>query len=437
MSTVSIPLDDETSSLLTDEEANTVSLGQDVDNETDYHELNGTIKDVQRLTDVKTALEELQLVADRIDNATEKDILLVDTALSAAMAGTDITPDEIAPGLEHYVGKRISTEGIGSFIKSIWEAILNGLKKIWSMLTKFFSGLFGRAKRTEAKAKKHTEQFTAKQNAKAKTSSIVLGSEAERLVFKGKVPGNEKDINDILDACEEILDAVPKYVLMVTGAADGLKTAISKFDETDPGVAMKEVADALGDLAKNNSGLKLEMVRGDSRYKDGTFAGYHMAGNKRLIALLPASRQDSAFNDPLTFMNAVAGTQYHLEEDVAGYRVPKNVSIRALDGSTGLKVAQRVEAIASKLQTFTQKFMNISTDSKEIKGVVKECDALDKRMGGKDLDPKAAMAYKAILNFSTIYTTLMAKLPGDTIRQVESTLEAVNTVLGKCYTNLE
>lgn len=422
-------------------EANTISLGENDNTVTAYNQIVNDCVETQRLVDVQTALEDLTAIADSIEQATEKDVLLVNTALQAAMAGTDIRPDEIQPGLESFIGQRISTEGIGSFIKSIWDAIMSLLKRIWSMISKFFSGLFGRAARTEKKANALVSKFEQKMTAKAKSSSFSLGDEVNKLVRKGNSPRKLSDLNEGLKVNEQLLEDLENFIKAVNGISSPLAQAIAAFNPDDPTGSVDKVMNVVDEVCKKHPGLKLSTIGNDKRYIDGTFGGYEMFGNKRVIAKLPLTRNDAAFNNYLVKLSAAKGSIYDVEDVRPGLKDLSGATFPTLTPNEAVKLAQESSTLATKISNFSSRYKNLDLDSKEIMEVIKAGDKLTDLMKAKEdrgeLNTEATTAYKSVVQISVTYSRWLTGFVVKTMNQIEVSNQALISLLEKSYKNLE
>lgn len=417
----------------------TLSMGEDAVVDGDYQQVVMLANEAYRLSQVKTALEDLEEIAGSIQEATQKDVLLVDTAITTAVAGMDVDSEEIVPAIEQYVGKRINLEGIGSFISGIWKMIMSILNRIWAMISKFFTGLFGRAKRSEKKAKKLVEQFQKKQTSKMKTGAFMLGGEAEQLVFKGTVPHAAHDLEAGLKASEELLDAMPGFITKVEHAGTELRNAIQKFNENDAMSSLRNVVDSLKDITYNNSGLVLHKLSGDKRYGEGVFAGYQLMNNKWVTAKLPLERKLPEYSHPLPEAGGANGTQYEVDTNVPNFKSPNSNSFKGIEGHEGVKLAQMVESISNKLNNFISKYGQMDVKSKALKDVVRECDALSSRLKSKEdsLDAGTKSAYKAAVGTSIMYNALLTKFIAQVTQTISVSLAASNTLLSRALDNLE
>lgn len=106
-------------------------------------EADQELAEAERIIEVSNALEDLAVIADEIQEATPAETALVEIAGDMAVAGTDVSPEEIVPAMEGYVGRKIATEGIRETAASIWQSIQNYLKQVWEKIETFFYRILG------------------------------------------------------------------------------------------------------------------------------------------------------------------------------------------------------------------------------------------------------------------------------------------------------
>ena len=419
----------------------TLSMGEDAENQAlndNYHEVITDLGDTKRLVDMHAALEELQLIAERITETTPREALLVDTAVRAAVAGTDIQSTEVLPGLENFVGTRMSLEGLGSFIKSIWDAIAGFIKKIWAGIAGFFTKLAGKSARTERKAATLLKQAEAKITAKPKQSTVTLGSGIRYLSFGGKFPTSTNDIHGHLKSSRDVMDDLTKFTGAMAAIGTMLANAITQFDEQNPEQSIQRVLDVVKGATINHEGLTLTAVTGDQRYSGGVFGGYEMMGNMRVLAKLPLTASGSGDTDS-DKITAAKGTDYDLAEIREGLREPDSASIRAPSGSELAKLAKECEDLANQVKgavLFNEKAsMTHSTKA----AVTKAGEHLTARLSAieAELSPAARSGYKDVVRMAATYEQWVSKLPMRVLRHLEQINSAVIDVISRSLDNLE
>jgi hypothetical protein len=421
--------------------APTISLGEDA--VTDPMEEAFTVIDkdaenAKRLVDMQCALEELEEIASNIQEATTTDIALVNNSLKAAMAGTDISPSEIQPGLESFVGRRISTEGIGEFIKSIWEAIVGLIKRIWLWISNFFSGLLGRSARTEKKAATVSDDASKKINSNPKASSVELGSEWKRLIWDGRVSEKLSDFEAGLTSSEALLKDIGKYIAAVNGAGVHLIQSMDKFDESKPTESLKAIIDGLKPVTEETAGLSLKLSS-DTRYTGGTFTGYPLLGNKHVVARLPLKNTKEQFKNGSEEAHGVRGTTYKIEDYKAAVGTEGTKSVHAMSGKDCATLATRIEKFTAEVRKANETHSRAVTLGKEKANVEKAGSRLTDRMSRIEdkLSDEAKSAYRDAVKLSETYTGWATHFVAAALKEIELGNEAIVAMLGKMLKNLE
>lgn len=103
-------------------------------------QIDDTLKDTNRTIDVAQALEELAVVADSIENATQAEANLIEIGGNIAVAGTHIPAERVIPSMEGFIGRSISIEEfkLKEVLDKIWEAIKRAFAAVWDKLREFF-----------------------------------------------------------------------------------------------------------------------------------------------------------------------------------------------------------------------------------------------------------------------------------------------------------
>jgi hypothetical protein len=151
--------------------------------------------EVKRLEDVADALEDMSIVGDRVDVTRPEDVLVIESAVRLAVAGSDMEVEEVVPALEANVGKplSVSTEALGNLARRIWDGIVRTLKRIWEKVSAFFYKIFGTVpglRRAIAGLRERAKGVDTGIN----EHKTVLGSEVNALVRNNELPKNGSDV---------------------------------------------------------------------------------------------------------------------------------------------------------------------------------------------------------------------------------------------------
>lgn len=104
-------------------------------------EITQEIQTNDRSLDIADNLSDMKDIITRIDNPTDTDIALIQTAANMAVAGTDEDARLIVPSLEEFKNK-VALEEIDRKLVSAAVSSLRSSSSIWARLKKWLSGLF-------------------------------------------------------------------------------------------------------------------------------------------------------------------------------------------------------------------------------------------------------------------------------------------------------
>ena len=172
-------------------------------------EMNEAAEQVGAINDA--VVEETQPNADGEPTApiSAESAAWVRLALNNAIGKTGLVP-AIMPSLESFNGTngrrsatRVTLEGIGEFLKKIWNAIKTQMQKVWAYVKNWYLKVLDAAPRLKKKAEaisKRTENMTGAPEAKDFDLGVL-----KALHLKGKAP-KESEITGSMKIISEILD---------------------------------------------------------------------------------------------------------------------------------------------------------------------------------------------------------------------------------------
>lgn len=100
------------------------------------------VEQARRLIETASVLEDLAVVATRIERATPTEVRLIENVSDMAAAGTNIAPQNFIPSMESFIGGVLAMESVVDKAKKIVEVVLAHLAKIWQAITDFFKLAF-------------------------------------------------------------------------------------------------------------------------------------------------------------------------------------------------------------------------------------------------------------------------------------------------------
>jgi NADH:ubiquinone oxidoreductase subunit E len=95
------------------------------------------LAEVERLVDLKAALEDLAVIADQIEQPTPTELDLIDNCAQMAVAGTGLAPENLLKGPPLAVGQEIATEGWVDSAERLWHTVRAFMQRIWEHIDKF------------------------------------------------------------------------------------------------------------------------------------------------------------------------------------------------------------------------------------------------------------------------------------------------------------
>jgi hypothetical protein len=101
-----------------------------------------SLRQCRRLTGLADAIEDLAVVATRIERTTRTEVRLIETAADMAAVGTTIAPQNFVPAVEQYIGKAIAVEDWVEKAANIAKAVLKQMAIIWEKIEEFFKVVF-------------------------------------------------------------------------------------------------------------------------------------------------------------------------------------------------------------------------------------------------------------------------------------------------------
>lgn len=325
--------------------------------------IDSELAEARRLEDTAMALEDLTVVEETVTEATPTDLLLVETAARLAAAGSDMTVEEVIPGLEGYAGKKISMENIKQLAANIWAALLNMLRRIWARVEHFYqlfvAGCFG--------VKRAVERYKAKlaeldSNKKPSEEKITLGYEVNALRRNGK---NIKDATDLTLGVtatatmvnfftDEYLKTVEANYHAITAAtgnfkAGAVKESLQAIVEADTG-KMWALPNKLG----HNPVKHPAFAPGEYYQSDEMPGGYVAVARDAKKGVLATLNSTLKKDDPLAAADAItkSGVQFKRLPDAPNKDT--NMEMRIMTAAEMKKVIDLIDAIVTDAANYSK-----------------------------------------------------------------------------------
>lgn len=366
------------------------------------------LSEAERIIEVSDALEDLAVVADGIEEATPAEAALVEVAGDMAVAGSDVTPEEIVPAMESYIGRRIATETIRETAANIWKSIQDFLKKIWTKIQDFFYKIFGTIPAIRRRLKdleKRADETHGK--SLGETKSVKLSTGLKALSIDGKVVKNASEIaGGVKSLSESVTYVFSTYIDNTVKRGEVIAKAIESFD---PASAAKVAEDLVGELRGTKSG-PVPGHGGDDLKRFPGFAtqiGTPIFGNVSL-----ASKNFKEGSDNQTDLGRLdryrRGGVELLATSEKEANLPSDVEIAALSPTEVTKLVGEIETILTKMEEYQRgaKAKAIQKTRGDLEAASKKATAaFEKAEKSEDVGEKAALPYyKALLNFNASFT---------------------------------
>lgn len=369
--------------------------------------------EAERIIEVSDALEDLAVIADSIEEATPTDLALVDTAATMAVAGTDVTPEQVtgndAAAMESFKGRRIATEGIKETARNIWENILKFLKSIWAKIESFFYNIFGTIPRMRSRieaARKEAEAAAGKSiESDKKTLTLTSGVNAMR--FEGGFVKNGGELKTAFTNLEHGCDDVLKgYAKFVGKKGQQIAEVIADMDVENAKESAEKMVGKLKSMAKMD-GTKLAKA-GDGHAASGfkTEISKGMLGGKSLQSKFPSEKTGDSALAAMDYFRRGGISLVTSQEKPKD--APSELKFTTLTPSEMEAVLEVADHILDRLEDFKRgggkaelekgrKAMESASDKANAK-FAKVRDDKDNK------DAKAALPYfKGMVNFNTAY----------------------------------
>lgn len=390
------------------------------------HEIESALSEADHNLDVSDALEELAVVADRVEETTPEVAQLIDTAAQMAVAGSDITPEEMVPAAESFIGRKYAVESIVERAKTIFESIMAFVRKLWDHIFAYFRvGVV--VPRLEAHIKKLEEKL--KEADKLKEGATGFKVSTGFLAYEGKIV---KDYSE-LSAAVKASVAAAKFVFQdnverLSKLGGSLASEINKFS---PETATTVVEDIRKVMA---SGPKPAVPGAKNGQKVGQFQRHEgpglLGGGKLVFAEFEGNADASALGALDHFRRS--GVRYEKE----ALKNKQEVEFKILTTREVEELLKDSKELLKNLKDFHTggRIEKLKKTSDELKKASSKADAELKKMKKDDKGQTNLInEYRSVMNFNTAFAnwTYQPAIPfyGNVIASVRAILLVVSQSL--------
>ena len=359
------------------------------------------LAETDRILEVSDSLEDLAVIADGIEEATPAEIALIENAGDMAVAGTDVSPEEVIPAMESYVGRRISTEGIKEKAKQIWESIIRFLKSIWEKIEGFVYKTVGTIPRLRKSIEALEVKIEALGSAKA-GKEIEIKSGVTSLSVAGEPIKSAAELATALGHTGAAAKFVfGPYLESVVSRGEKTATAIGDFDVTQPEDSAKALVSALNSVKMPSMpGLKATAKNHIVGFQTAT--GNHQLGNVHLLAKAYNDKDDGSV---LAVLNRQRRSGIELTASDTPVKADATIKMAPLTAAAMTSVLKTSKEILKTLEEFERGARKTAVKKAQA-DISSAADKATKSMDSKAEGANEAVAvayYRALVNFGPAY----------------------------------
>lgn len=366
---------------------------------------DGDLSDAERLIGVTDSMEDLAVIADGIENATEAETRLMDTVGSMAVAGSDLESEVIVPAQESFIGRRISTESIRETAKAIWKTILANLEKVWKYIDEFFYKIFGTipSLRKRVKDMRKTVEDAAGRTIEHKKITVSVGVKALSVDYK--TPKDEGDMKHNLKVLSSSVKGVFGEVMdSVARLGETIADVIADFTPESPEASITKLLEAV-----KKGSLHVSGSANTTRFPGfKTFMGDNLMGNVTVATRVPDQGHSAHPPAGLEVIDLFrrAGCEL-ISTSEKEKDVPNDFEMSTMSNSAMIAVLDEVEGMLDSLESFNRgkRAAELKKTKTKLKSASdKATSAMERAEKSDDVSDKHSVAYyRALLNFNTAY----------------------------------
>lgn len=200
-----------------------------------------------RMIAVTDGLEDLACIAEQIEQVSPTEQALIETSARMAVAGSDVAPEEIVPGMEN-MGTRLGmemAEDLRDRAKQIWDGVMKSISGVWEKITTWMGNIFSRAEIIRSAAEEVRASLKAAEE--RQNRPLVLGyGTSEYIMTASKVIKNTTELKAQikleLEAAKWVFEVYSKELLVI---GSKLAKAYTNFNVENVDAFIKEIKGAV------------------------------------------------------------------------------------------------------------------------------------------------------------------------------------------------
>ena len=405
------------------------------------NEVDQDVEEAGRMLDVSDAMEDLAEIADGIEEATPVEVALIDNTAAMAVAGTDITPEEVIPAMESYRGKRIATESIRERARQFLDSLLAFLKKIWEKIEGVWHKFFGAVPRLLKAVKAMRERVEATGSMTRKEDGKDFEISSGSLSVDYKLPKGYDGVSTGLQTTKTAIDFIlGAYAGKVKSVAEGLAKVMKDYDPDDAAKTNQELVGVMkGSINGSNSIKGGGMTVADSRYSD--FDSHRTDSMLGSVAFLHRVPKDIDKGSSTADVDRYRRSSVELVSfsEKADKKVEDKATFKTMESSQSLKLLSTCEDILKTIEDFSRGkgSKDLTKSRKDLEEASKKAASAQERLANKGKgDDEAAynrsmVYYKSGVALNHTILQWATKPTSGAIRHGIQTVKSILALVGK------
>lgn len=365
--------------------------------------VDNSADEIERITDVAATTNDTLTIVNEIPEIGSVEEELVSAVAEMAVAGTDANPDEVLAVNGAGTEGAVSTEGIASVLKSIWDAIVTSIKNLWVGLKHWLTTYFSRLEQN----KKHAEKLIARLD---DMKGYVGGHGdimTQDILGYGDFSGLKNLFGSIDSAEKNFHDTVPNIIktqfALMHPLGDGVADAFGTMKAAKPQGDESSALDVT-DIAEVVHLLNGKMVDYCKKLgmkqnpKDPTRWATDEIGNMRITAK-GVNQNVNEKDDPFTQLAHLSQVRFSADQST---NLVTPIGIKLKNDATPETVKERVQTTLDFINTMLAiKADQFAKLEQQVEKVQKACEAMLNQV--KQDDKKAVTQAKAWMPLASAY----------------------------------
>ena len=172
-------------------------------------------------------LEALAIALEAFDTHTPTTAALTQITTNMIRQGTDLTEDEVVPGLESIGATSVSLEGVMDTIKRAAMKVMEFITSLWTRFIAWVNNFFDQTERLKRKLAKLKEKLKTA-GAKPVKETLTLMPGVAKFLAVGKTPISDKSIRESINALNEAMFFTNG---LVKGTLEGWSRSKTSFEK--------------------------------------------------------------------------------------------------------------------------------------------------------------------------------------------------------------